>query len=49
MAYKNKKGTTAETVIKRIVYVDNSILKIELVQPNIYTSDVLDTNYKLKE
>jgi len=47
IAYKNKEGNTWENEIHRYVYVDSSRLWINLVQPNIYTSDILDTPYKL--
>ncbi|MBN2535296.1 MAG: hypothetical protein JXB88_20620 [Spirochaetales bacterium] len=47
IAYRNKQGGTWEDEIHRYVYVDSSRLWINLVQPNIYTTDILDTPYKM--
>jgi hypothetical protein len=47
IAYKNKEGTMYDDAISRIVHIDNKRLWIDLVQPNVYTSDVLDTKQKL--
>ncbi|HOV14748.1 MAG TPA: hypothetical protein PK771_10720, partial [Spirochaetota bacterium] len=48
-AYKNKRNGVIEDEKNCIIYVDNGILKIELIQPNIYGKDILDSDFKLKE
>lgn len=41
-AYKNR-NTTSEVSVKRLVNIDDSEIKIELIQPNIYNNDILDS------
>jgi hypothetical protein len=48
VAYKNKQGNFWDDKITRYVYVDNQRLWINLVQPNVYTSDVLDSREKIE-
>ncbi|MCG8572065.1 MAG: cohesin domain-containing protein [Spirochaetes bacterium] len=47
IAYKNKNGYTWDNAIHRVCYIDNNRLWIDLVQPNVYTKDVLDTKANL--
>lgn len=47
-AYKNKRGTSVEEEIHRTVYTDNNRLYIDLVQPNILTTDILDSMAKVQ-
>ncbi|MBN2737127.1 MAG: fibronectin type III domain-containing protein [Spirochaetales bacterium] len=49
VAYKNKKGQVWDDKITRYVYVDNQRLWINLVQPNVYSSDLLDSRDKLEK
>ncbi|HAP44401.1 MAG: hypothetical protein A2087_13005 [Spirochaetes bacterium GWD1_61_31] len=44
-AWKNRQATSgaAEAEINRIVYIDDSRLAINLIQPNIFTQDSLDS------
>lgn len=46
-AYKNFNGTTWDDKITRIAYIDNQRLWINLIQPNVYSSDVLDSVVKI--
>ncbi len=48
IAYKNKDGSHWDDEIHRIVYLDDNRLWIDLVQPNVYTHDLLDTYQRLK-
>ncbi len=48
IAYKNMRGNSVEDQVHRVFYVDNNRLYIDLVQPNIWTTDFLDTNKKVE-
>jgi len=48
VAYLNKVGSNSDEVIERRIYVNNEKLWIDLIKPHIYSSDILDTNYKIK-
>ncbi|MBB6478467.1 PKD domain-containing protein [Spirochaeta isovalerica] len=48
IAYKNKRGGTVDDEIHRSFYIDSERLYIDLVQPNIHTEDILDTEDKVK-
>lgn len=47
IAYKNKENDVWDNEIHRIVYIDNNRLWIDLVQPNVFTQDILDTYQKI--
>ena len=47
VAYKNRDGSSWDDRITRIVFVDAQRLWIDLVQPNVFTSDLLDTEGKI--
>ncbi|MBN2444684.1 MAG: PD40 domain-containing protein [Spirochaetales bacterium] len=49
IAYKNKEGDIYEDMIHRTIYIDNQRLWIDLVQPNVFTNDLLDTYAKMKK
>ncbi|MBN2440954.1 MAG: PD40 domain-containing protein [Spirochaetales bacterium] len=49
IAYKNKQGINYEDTIHRFIYVDNSHLAINLVQPHIFSLDELDTKKKVND
>ncbi len=49
IAYKNKRGNSWDKVIHRIAYIDDNKLWIDLKRPNVFTSDLLDTEQKIKD
>ncbi|MBN2440630.1 MAG: PD40 domain-containing protein [Spirochaetales bacterium] len=46
-AYKNKDENGSEAEISRIVYIDNNRLSINLIQPMVFSRDVLDSKFKI--
>jgi len=46
--YKNRSGSSNEGELHRILYVDNGVLSINLVQPNVHGLDILDTKEKIQ-
>jgi hypothetical protein len=48
IAYKNKEGNCWDDKIHRLVYVDDQRLWIDLVQPNVYSCDLLDNRWQLR-
>ena len=48
IAYKNKTDRKWDDEIHRFIVIDNSRLWIDLVQPNIYNVDILDTHKKIE-
>jgi hypothetical protein len=46
-AYKNRIGSKWDDCITRIVTIDSSELRIEINQPNVYSSDVIDSDWQL--
>lgn len=47
IAYKNKRGGIAEAEIHRVVHLNKSRLSINLVNPNIFGIDTLDSEQKI--
>ncbi|HEX3046823.1 MAG TPA: LamG-like jellyroll fold domain-containing protein, partial [Bacillota bacterium] len=48
IAYKNKEGNKWDDEIHRVVYLDDNRLWIDLVQPNVFTYDLLDTQQQIR-
>ncbi len=48
VAFKNLNGNIYDDKITRIVYIDNQRLWIDLVQPNVFTCDLLDTVARIR-
>ena len=48
VAYKNREGSAWDDKITRVVYIDAGRLWIDLVQPNVFTSDLLDSDVKIR-
>ena len=49
VAYKNRDGDVWDDKITRLVYIDAGRLWIDIVQPNIFTSDLLDSKKKIED
>ncbi|HEX3046143.1 MAG TPA: LamG-like jellyroll fold domain-containing protein, partial [Bacillota bacterium] len=47
IAYKNLEGDHYDDKVTRVVYVDDNRLWIDLVQPNVYSDDLLDTYQRM--
>ncbi|HEX3044269.1 MAG TPA: cohesin domain-containing protein [Bacillota bacterium] len=48
IAYKNKEGNKWDDEIHRVVYLDDNRLWIDLVQPNVFSYDLLDTQQQIR-
>lgn len=49
IAYKNKSGSASESEIHRTVRLDSNELSINIVQPNVFGEDILDSEQKFKD